>query len=142
MLKRFRTSWARPVDSRRPLRGQTTEPDGLQSRCLIDRAHLDAQTFGDAGLAREVLQLFAQQCRALVPAICADTSGVGARADHAHTLRGSALGVGAGDVAAACASLESALRAGTVAPGQLDRLTAAVDATLEEIEGARHEPDG
>ena len=36
---------------------------------LLDRAHLDAQTFGDADLAREVLSLFEDQCRRLLPAL-------------------------------------------------------------------------
>jgi len=109
----------------------------LQPQGMIDHAHLDAQTFGDADLACEVLQLFVTQCAALLPAIRDATLGMDARADHAHTLRGSAVGVGAHAVAAACAMLEGDLRAGTLEPDGLDRLSAAVGATLEEIASGR-----
>jgi HPt (histidine-containing phosphotransfer) domain-containing protein len=105
----------------------------MQPQSLIDHAHLDAQTFGDADLAREVLQLFVTQCTALLPAIGDATLGMDARADHAHTLRGSAVGVGARAVAAACAMLEGDFRAGTLEPDGLGRLAAAVAATLDEI---------
>ena len=105
----------------------------MQPRSLIDHVHLDAQTFGDADLAREVLQLFVAQCTALLPAIGDATLGMDARADHAHTLRGSAVGVGAWAVAAACAMLEGDFRAGTLEPDGLDRLAAAAAATVQEI---------
>ncbi len=36
---------------------------------LLDRAHLDRQTFGDADLAREVLGLFSEQCARLTPGL-------------------------------------------------------------------------
>ncbi len=55
---------------------------------LIDRAHLTAQTFGDADLAREVLGLFVDQCRRLTPMIGATTLLAAERADLAHTLKG------------------------------------------------------
>lgn len=114
----------------------------MQPRSLIDHAHLDAQTFGDADLARDVLQLFVAQCAALLPAIRDATLGMEARADHAHTLRGSAVGVGACAVAAACEMLEGDFRAGTVEPVGLDRLAAAVSATLDEIADSRNDSRG
>ncbi|GJD62863.1 Hpt domain-containing protein [Methylobacterium frigidaeris] len=79
---------------------------------LLDRAHLDRQTFGDADLAREVLALFAGQCDRLVPGLSDLDLAPDARADLAHTLKGSALGIGAARVAALAGRLEAALRAG------------------------------
>ncbi len=79
---------------------------------LLDRKHLDRQTFGDADLAREVLGLFADQCDRLIPGLLDPSLAPETRADLAHTLKGSALGVGAARVAALADRLEAALRAG------------------------------
>lgn len=83
----------------------------MSAHPLIDRDHLAAQTFGDADLAREVLGLFVEQCRRLVPAIAETGRPAGERADLAHTLKGAALGVGASRVAAASGAVEARLRA-------------------------------
>lgn len=113
----------------------------MSSHPLIDREHLTAQTFGDADLAQEVLGLFVEQCRRLMPAIAAAEQPDADRADLAHTLKGAALGVGAARVAAASAAVEASLRAGTGAP-DLPELEAAVAATLALIaeEGAAPTP--
>ncbi len=79
---------------------------------LLNRAHLDRQTFGDADLAGEVLALFSGQCDRLMPGLADPDLAPDARADLAHTLKGSALGVGADRVAALAGQLEAALRAG------------------------------
>ncbi|SFG54643.1 Hpt domain-containing protein [Methylobacterium gossipiicola] len=78
----------------------------------IDHNHLSAQTGGDPDLTREILDLFARQCRTLLAGITDSAQPARDRADLAHTLKGSALGVGAGAVAAASANLETDLRAG------------------------------
>jgi HPt (histidine-containing phosphotransfer) domain-containing protein len=72
----------------------------------IDRAHLARMTFGEAALERELLQLFDRQAEILVARIA--HSDVGAAAALAHTLKGSAVGVGAHEVAAAAAAIEQA----------------------------------
>lgn len=101
---------------------------------LIDHAHLSAQTFGDQGLARELLALFEDQCRRLVPGIVAGGLGRAERADLAHTLKGSALGVGAQRIAGLAAAIENDLRAGRDAGADtLSDLAGAVDETLAEI---------
>lgn len=100
---------------------------------LIDREHLTAQTFGDADLAREVLGLFVEQCRRLTPMIVAPAAPAAERADHAHTLKGAALGVGAARVAHASAAVEARLRAGDGGP-DLPALEAAVAATLAHLD--------
>ncbi|HEX8375240.1 MAG TPA: Hpt domain-containing protein [Geminicoccaceae bacterium] len=106
----------------------------MQPDQLIDRAHLDAQTFGDRALARELLQLFDQQCVRLLPGIADGDLGAAARADLAHTLKGSALGVGAARIAAASAAIEDGLRDGAPPAGiALDGLARAVEATRAEI---------
>lgn len=82
----------------------------MSAHPLIDRDHLAAQTFGDADLAREVLGLFVEQCRRLVPAIAEAGRPAGERADLAHTLKGAALGIGAVRVAALAGIVEARLR--------------------------------
>ena len=85
---------------------------------LLDRAHLARQTFGDEALAAELLGLFAAQCRALGPAIADAARPAAERADLAHTLKGSALGIGAARVAALAARIEDAFRSGDAAAGE------------------------
>lgn len=72
----------------------------------IDRAHLARMTFGDLALERELLELFDRQAALLVARMReADPATVGTLA---HTLKGSAVGVGATEVAEAAAALEQA----------------------------------
>ena len=72
----------------------------------IDRAHLSRMTFGDLALERELLELFDRQAALLVARMReADPATVGTLA---HTLKGSAVGVGATEVAEAAAALEQA----------------------------------
>lgn len=73
-------------------------------RPAIDHAYLSRMTAGDDGLARELLALFAAQAERLVAEMQdADPAAV---PTLAHTLRGSALGIGAPAVAEAAAELE------------------------------------
>ncbi|MCJ2050949.1 Hpt domain-containing protein [Methylobacterium sp. J-070] len=102
----------------------------------IDRAALDAQTGGDADLAREVLALFAGQCRSILPRLADPAAPPDRRADLAHTLKGSAAGVGAGRVHALADAAEARLRAGD-GPVPLDDLAAAVAMALAEIGDAQ-----
>lgn len=100
----------------------------------IDHAHLAAQTGGDAELARELLTLFAGQCRALVPCIADTGLPAGERADKAHTLKGSAAGIGAVRIQALCDGIEEGLRrGGTADAGALADLRSASEEALAEI---------
>ena len=99
----------------------------------IDRAELAAQTGGDTELADEVLALFAGQCRAILPRLIDRSVPGRERADLAHTLKGSAAGVGATQVRACADAAEAPLRAGAE-PAGLDDLVRAVAAALAEIE--------
>jgi HPt (histidine-containing phosphotransfer) domain-containing protein len=71
----------------------------------IDRAHLERATFGDRGLARQVLKLFESRCQLLLQDIV-HAPDVSARIYAAHTLKGAARGVGATQVAEAAAAFE------------------------------------
>ncbi|BBE74747.1 Hpt domain-containing protein [Oharaeibacter diazotrophicus] len=99
----------------------------------IDFAHLDRQTFGDAGLAREVLGLFLTQSAALVAAI--EDPGAD-RAGAAHKLLGSARGIGAPAVAAAAAEAERAFLDGSV---EAERAVGAVRRAVETAAAAIRE---
>lgn len=63
----------------------------------LDREDLLGRTFGDQGLARELLDLFEAQCLRLRPALVDEDPGP--RAAALHTLKGAALAVGARRVA-------------------------------------------
>lgn len=100
---------------------------------LIDHAQLAEQTGGDADLAREVLALFRQQCDRLLPGISDGNLSARQRADLAHTLKGSALGVGGGPLAACAARIENALRAsGSCPDAEIFELARLIAATLAE----------
>jgi len=72
----------------------------------IDLTHLFQMTLGDHGLEREVLALFDRQMDMLVARLrSVDPSCAAA---IAHTLKGSARGVGAWPVARAAAAVEAA----------------------------------
>jgi HPt (histidine-containing phosphotransfer) domain-containing protein len=72
----------------------------------IDQVHLDRMTLGDRGLEREVLEIFARQTVMTLERIAG--SGPACAAAAAHTLKGSARGIGAWRVAEAAERLEHA----------------------------------
>src|SRR5262250_268834 len=84
----------------RVLQRSTGVPDGA----VIDRDHLARMTFGDRNLERELLQLFDRQAELLVGRM--RVSEPAAVVTLAHTLKGSAVGIGAGRVACAAESAE------------------------------------
>jgi HPt (histidine-containing phosphotransfer) domain-containing protein len=87
----------------------------------IDLVHLARMTMGDRGLEREVLQLFDRQSTLLIARM--RSAAPGGLAMLAHTLKGSARGIGAWRVARAAEALEvaDALEVSVA----LDRLAAA-----------------
>ena len=72
----------------------------------IDLVHLSRMTLGDRGLEREVLALFDRQATVLVSRM--RSAPPGSVTSVAHTLKGSARGVGAWRVAAAAEAVEVA----------------------------------
>jgi HPt (histidine-containing phosphotransfer) domain-containing protein len=73
----------------------------------IDLDHLRRMTIGDAGLEREVLEMFARQAGELAARLATAPSDTGALV---HTLKGSARAIGAIRVAEAAAALEATIR--------------------------------
>jgi HPt (histidine-containing phosphotransfer) domain-containing protein len=94
----------------------------------IDLAHLSRMTLGDHNLEREVLTLFGRQAELLLPRIRAGTPAVIGAA--AHTLKGSARGIGASRVASAAASVEAAT------PAEVAAAVDALEAALAETRAA------
>lgn len=86
--------------------GESEEFDDLRapSEPAIDLVHLARQTLGDAGLEREILQLFITQLRSVENRLTgADGRDTGFLI---HGLKGSARSVGAFPLADACAGWE------------------------------------
>jgi len=104
----------------------TTTIEQAPAAPAIDRAHLAHITFNDARLEREVLQLFDRQAALLLARI--RTSAPSAVAGLAHTLKGSAAGIGAWNVARAAEAAEKASATGAAECDlAVRRLVAAVD---------------
>jgi HPt (histidine-containing phosphotransfer) domain-containing protein len=98
----------------------------------IDRDHLTQMTLGDRGLERELLQLFDRQAELLLARMRASEAAI--IATLAHTLKGSASGIGANEVARTAGAAECAA---TGSPAEraaaLEHLAAAIDAARVEI---------
>ena len=92
----------------------------------IDRVHLARMTFGDRSLEREVLALFDRQSAMLIARMRGgDLASI---AMLAHTMKGSAAGIGAGRVAATAGAAEMAAgQSADECSRAIDRLAAAVD---------------
>ena len=96
---------------------------------VLDRDHLARMTFGDRSLEREVLQLFDRQSELLLERMRA--SEPAAIATLAHTLKGSAVGIGATRVASAAAEVEATAQAKS---GESSR---AIEELVQAVEEAR-----
>ena len=75
-------------------------------RAVIDTEHLSRMTLGELSLQREVLALFDRQADMLLPRIRQGAPALAAAS--AHTLKGSAVGIGAFKVARAVEEVEQA----------------------------------
>jgi len=73
---------------------------------VLDRAQLARMTYGDRDLERELLELFDRQASMLMERMRGGT--VTTIRPLAHTLKGSAPGIGAADVARAAEAAERA----------------------------------
>jgi HPt (histidine-containing phosphotransfer) domain-containing protein len=92
---------------------------------VIDLAHLARMTLGEPRLEAEVLALFDRQAAVLLERMRG--SAPQAAAAFAHTLKGSAAGIGAWRVAAAAAAVEQTVRGAAVDTADvMTRLAAAV----------------
>ncbi len=116
-----------------------TRDSVLDEAPAIDRDHLSSMTFGDRGLERELLELFDRQASMLIVRMRA--GGTAAVGPLAHTLKGSASGVGAGRVERAAEAAELAANSPAhECAHAVDRLAQAVDevrALIAELLQAR-----
>lgn len=78
---------------------------------IIDEDHLGRMTLGDRRLEREVLEIFVRQSTIMLVRITGPEPALAAAA--AHTLMGSARGIGAWRVARAAERLERAVGEGS-----------------------------
>jgi HPt (histidine-containing phosphotransfer) domain-containing protein len=93
---------------------------------VLDQAHFDAMTAGDASLQREVARLFCDQ----LPQWRAALSDPADWRGSAHTIKGSARGIGLPALAEACEAAEAAPES------ERDAACARVLAALAEAEAA------
>ena len=105
----------------------------------VDFVHLEHFAGGDQEVVDEVLEIFREQAgmwlRLLDP-----KAAHSAWRDAAHTLKGSALGVGAHDLAQACAAAEQVAGAEqTERTLKLNRVRDALDLALADIAAYAHE---
>jgi HPt (histidine-containing phosphotransfer) domain-containing protein len=99
----------------------------------IDMEHLAKMTLGDRGLELEVLRLFDLQAELLLARMThVGPAGV---ATLAHTLSGSARGIGAWRVAADAEAAESAVKQKSSLDPAMARLAASVDEARRAIAG-------
>jgi HPt (histidine-containing phosphotransfer) domain-containing protein len=98
----------------------------------IDDDHLARMTLGDQALEREVLEIFLRQATLMIERIEGSAPGLAAAA--AHTLTGSARGIGAWRVAQAAERLEQA--AGHAGEAALDEAVDALKAAAVEAGAA------
>jgi HPt (histidine-containing phosphotransfer) domain-containing protein len=97
-----------------------------QEPAVIDEAHLGRMTLGDRHLEREILEIFVRQTAIMLERIAGAEPALAAAS--AHTLMGSARGIGAWRVARAAEQLEQA------ASGQSG--SAKMDEAIEELAAA------
>jgi HPt (histidine-containing phosphotransfer) domain-containing protein len=108
---------------------------------IVDQAHLNRMTGGDQDLATEVLGLFREQwdlwVRLLDPTT--DTLDWG---NAAHTIKGSARGIGAWQLGEVCGGAEEDARAGELTRDQkrvwLEAISNEMDAVIAEIARMEH----
>ena len=115
-----------------------------ETNCPFDLVHLARLCLGDKALEHELLGLFERQAAQIVARLAggAPAAGPNARADLAHTLKGSALAVGANRVARAAAEYEQAslphgdkLPDTTGADRQIEALRIAVEEARRAVTG-------
>ena len=109
----------------------STTKEGAGEGQPVDLDHLSRQTFGDQELEREVLRLFERQSQDMLARL-KEATNARSWAEAAHTLRGSALGVGAFEVAQAASTVEEAA-------DDLDLLSLRAIASLARLEEAIRE---
>jgi HPt (histidine-containing phosphotransfer) domain-containing protein len=104
-------------------------PDRERTPTVIDETHLVRMTLGDRRLEREVLELFVRQTTIMLGRIVGSDPAMAAAS--AHTLKGSARGIGAWRVARAAELVESAVAGEGGAAAMDEAVTELKSASLE-----------
>jgi len=105
----------------------------------VDFSYLETYAAHDQGVIDEVLALFREQAALWMRLLTLDSPDQAWR-DAAHTIKGSALGIGATELAEACANAEQAAGMSSVERiYRLDRVRNALDAALADIAAYAHE---
>ena len=105
----------------------------------VDFAYLEDYAAHDAGVIEEVLGLFREQAGMWQRLLDPHAPSEGWR-DAAHTLKGSARGIGAGALAEACAAAESSSATeDAVRSERLAQVRDALDLALADIAAYLHE---
>jgi HPt (histidine-containing phosphotransfer) domain-containing protein len=107
--------------------------DSEPALTVIDEEHLGRMTLGDVSLEREVLEIFVRQIGIMLKRIDSAEPRVAAAA--AHTLKGSARGIGAWRLAQAAEQLEEAV-AGRLHGEAVSAATEALEAACQEVSAA------
>jgi HPt (histidine-containing phosphotransfer) domain-containing protein len=120
-----------PAASAKPTKQSSTP--STQAEPAIDVGHLQRMTLGEKSLEAEVLRLFDRQAEMLLARMRAAPPET--VVSFAHTLKGSARGIGAWPVASAAEAVELAAGSGdaTALRGALHALAAAVAAARTAI---------
>ena len=109
----------------------------------VDIGHLNRYTGGDRGLNAEILRLFDDQCREMLPTLeaLAQAGGDAKRAKEiAHTLKGAARGIGAVALADAAQAAEAATNDRLALIAAVEQIKARSGAVLAFIEAYLIEP--
>jgi HPt (histidine-containing phosphotransfer) domain-containing protein len=105
----------------------------------VDFAHLERYAGHDQALVDEVLGIFREQASMWLRLLDPMAAGEAWR-DAAHSLKGSALGVGAFSLADECEAAEQAWAAGEVERRMaLDHIRDALDLALADVAAYAHE---
>jgi HPt (histidine-containing phosphotransfer) domain-containing protein len=103
----------------------------------IDLVHLARQTMGDQALEIELLELFDGQSARIVAQLAGARAGdAKLRGDLAHTLRGSALAIGAGRVARTAQAYEALQNERSPRQGAVNAALAALTGAVAEARAA------
>lgn len=107
--------------------------NGAGRASTVDFSHLENYVAGDRAVVREVLSLFSDQARTVLPTLNPHAPDDEWR-HAAHSLKGSALGIGAFALAEACSDAESARSAPPeVKRAALSRIAEALAQALTDI---------
>jgi HPt (histidine-containing phosphotransfer) domain-containing protein len=105
----------------------------------VDFAYLESYAAHDPGVVGEVLGLFREQAEIWMRLLDPEAPGQ-AWKDAAHTIKGAARGIGATDLAEACAAAEAGAELDAVERTlRLERIRNAMDAALADIAAYSHE---